>query len=442
MKKPFFLPALLAFLLFLPAAVFAVSAQDAVNFVVKENSFLSDGEEFEQPLVPLIHDGKKFWVVPVISGDSIVTYFPVRQDAKVLSESRAVNRPVFRTADTLREVSFQKAEISKNPSIEWIFTPTYALRFSSLSGMLRNESYQLNTIASTVGSDEVYSLVSQMVPILESLSMTSASLSLLVSDASKEESTFFSAPDSSKIDSLKAKYFLVFEGVAVLDSKALDYREKVDELKQVISTDPQLEPSAKTYLISLADVPAEFNSIGSYLITSVELSSQIDSVYSRVSSRLDFLLNEFDLRIKKQSAFNAIYKENPSVVEKTDGEFSSVFEIVDFILKEENKSRWNASGLVRPLDSKWKETLKLYNERKYDLAESFSQALLSDALVIYRQGFFEEPIVSGNSNDFIFQVILGLLALLVLLLLYNNRDKLISFAKKKDDEEAFQSEVD
>ncbi|MDO8634175.1 MAG: hypothetical protein Q7K34_02685 [archaeon] len=410
----------------------AVAPHEAANFVVKENNYLLQGEEYEQPVVPISNAGKKFWVVPVISGGNVVTFFPVQFEVLVVSTSAPVNREVFKTADLLRELSIEKESISKNPSVEWVFTPTYALRFSNLSNVLANERFQLTTVASTVDSQEAYSVVEKLNVLLEGLSVSAQKTSQLVSAASKAESDFFSEPDTSMFGALKESFDSVGNEIGLLNSTALDYRRDLERLKQIVSVSG-LDPSTKTYLVSLADVPVEFNSIGNYKVYSLEVSESINSVYARVSQRTDPLLEEFASRLERQKAFDEIYGQNADVKEKTGNRFSTASELVLFVLAQENRSKWNSSSLVERVEDNWRQAMLLYNGEKYSLAVSFSKKAFVDSLNVYNGGFFKPPVQSEDYSGLIFQVIIALVVLLVLLVAYNNRDKLLSFSKQNDD---------
>lgn len=416
--------------------VFGVAAHEAANFIVKENNYLLQGEEYEQPIVPIIHEGEKFWVVPVILGASIVTFFPVKYVVLEVSTTAPVNREVFKSADLLRELSIEKEVISKNPSVEWIFTPTYSLRFSNLSSVLANERFQLTTVSSTVDTPEAYEVVDELNSVLEGMSVSAAKTSQLISEAAIAESAFFSEPDTSLFESLKKKFDLAENEISILNSTALDYRQDLERLKQIVSVS-DLDPSTKTYLISLSDVPVEFNSIGNYKVYSLEVSESINSVYARVLQRTDSLLEEFSSRLERQNAFAEIYGQDPEVKEKTSNKFSTPSEVILFVLAPENRQRWNNSSLVARVDDNWRQAQSLYNEQKYSLAVSFSKKALADSLVVYRDGFFEPPVQVQDYSGLIFQAIIVLVVLLTALVAFNNRDKLLSFSKQKDDSEEY-----
>ncbi len=426
--------------LFFSGFAVAVSGNEAVHFVVQEKNFLYEGEKFEQPIVPISHENEKFWVIPILSGSSIVTFFPVKEAAKQLSASRPVNRSVFETADVLRELSLEKQKISSS-SVQWIFTPSYSLRFVNLSNVFNNEVFQLNTIASSFDSLEAAQHVSKMNSALEGLSLQSKEIASLVLEASSLESDFFAVPDTQKAFNLKEKYLEVTLEISNFNNNALDYRKKVDEFKQFISLS-NLDVSDKTQFISLADPPQEFNAVGNYVIDALELSQSIESVYNRVHTRSDILLNEFELRLLRQDAFDLVYGQNALIKEKTSGEFSTLPDLVNYILSEENRGKWINSSLVLTVEDRWRETQQYFNQNNYSLAKSFSQKVVADALSVYRQGFVETQAQNTQSNDLIFQVIFGLAVLLVLLLVYNNRSRILSFSKNKDDEDVFESEVD
>lgn len=424
----------LFFALFFCPLYFAVSSNEAVNFVVKENSFLLEGENYKLPVSPISDSSENFWVVPAVSDDVVVTFFPVREKNKSLSASRATNREIFRTAGILRELFAEKERVSKSNSVEWIFTPTYTLLFSSLALSLNNETFQLNTVSSTLNDSGVTSLSNDLKSDISSMIGRSNNISALIDSAVKAEAGFDSSPSVLKANDLREKYADVFSELRELNSQALEYRSGVNLLKEKISKSSE-EPATKTYLIALSDPPAEFNSIGNYALDASEIEAAIESVYSKVNSGLDFWLDTFDVRVKRNTVYQFLFGTSAGVSNSTSGKFSSVKEIVDFVFDAQNQPYWAAKGGLSAVDSSWKQAQKSFNEQNYETAEFSGKKALSEAQKVVAQGF--EPASQPPeifSGDTIFQVVTVLVIFLALFFAYNNRGKISGFVKGADAE--------
>ena len=430
-KKTLFLAVLL---LFFPIYANSISANNAVSFVTQENHFLFEDEDYQLPVVEITHEGKKYWVIPILSGNTLVTFFPVKSEAKELSLSKPLNRQLFKTADTLRSLSVEKERISKNQQVDWLFASNYVLIFEELSRGLEYEIFEMNIIESTLNNADVSSQVNRMNSSLSAMSLKSGGLTQSITEAIAAEAAFASAPDALSAAKLKDEFDDAFEELFSLNADALSYRDEIQKLKQLISVS-DADAATKDYLVSLADPPAEFNNIGRYVTNALSLQQAINGMYANVDSRADSLLAEFESRVERDKAFRLLYSENTSISRRTEGEFSSLQQIVNFILDENNRPYWKNKELISAMESKWSQAVRNFNERNYALAETFAEKAADDAVAIFNQGFIEAAQPPLLPQELIFQLVIALLALLAILYLYNNRGKIIKFVKQGSEEE-------
>ena len=421
-------------LLFFPIYANSISANNAVSFVTQENHFLFEDEDYQLPVVEITHEGKKYWVIPILSGNTLVTFFPVKSEAKELSLSKPLNRQLFKTADTLRSLSVEKERISKNQQVDWLFASNYVLIFEELSRGLENEIFEMNIIESTLNNADVSSQVNRMNSSLSAMSLKSGGLTQSITEAIAAEAAFASAPDALSAAKLKDEFDDAFEELFSLNADALSYRDEIQKLKQLISVS-DADAATKDYLVSLADPPAEFNNIGRYVTNALSLQQAINGMYANVDSRADSLLAEFESRVERDKAFRLLYSENTSISRRTEGEFSSLQQIVNFILDENNRPYWKNKELISAMESKWSQAVRNFNERNYALAETFAEKAADDAVAIFNQGFIEAAQPPLLPQELIFQLVIALLALLAILYLYNNRGKIIKFVKQGSEEE-------
>src|SRR3989344_4757043 len=422
-----------AILLLLASPVQAISANDAVGFVVRDSHYLLEAENHQVPVSPTTYAAKKCWVIPIVSGDEIITYFPVKNEKAELLTHRPTNRELFKTADILRELNAEKEKISKGQTTEWFFTNYYVLVFNELSTDFSNEIFELNIIDTTLDDKDVTSQISKIKPLVTTISQKSNDISQKINAAAIAESDFFSAPTPEKADSIKNDFTGVFDAILELNTLALDYRDRVGPLKQIISVS-DADAAAKEHTIKLSSPPTSFNNIGKYATSSIELSQDIETIYSNVSSRSDSLLNEFESRIKRNSAFLALYGENEKLKTATGGEITQIQKGVETILSKDNRPYWKNQELIKTLDSKWGQAQRAFNSRDYDSSVLLAGKVVDDIASIYKQGFTENQASPLISQDLLFQIIVGLVVLLVLLFIYSRRDKILSLGKEQEKE--------
>ena len=433
MKRSFWISVFAFFMLLSGAVVTAISANDAVGYVVRDGHYLLTGETHQVPISPTTYDSKKYWVIPVVSGEDIITYFPVKNEKAELQTHRPTNRELFKTADILREFNVEKEKISKSQTTDWFFTNFYVLVFNELSTDFSNEIFELNIIDTTLNDKEVSAQISKIKPLATAISQKSNDISQKINAAAMAESDFFSAPTPEKADSLQNSFNDVFDSILELNSLALDYRDRVTPLKQAISV-LDADAAAKEHTIKLSSPPTSFNNIGKYATSSIELSQGIKAIYSNVSSRSDALLNEFESRIKRNDAFDVLYGENEKLKSATNSEIVQIQKGVETILSEDNRPYWKNQELIKTLDSKWSQAQRAFNSRDYDSSILLAGKVIDDIVAIYNQGFTEtqpKPIIS---QDLLFQLIVGLVVLLALLFIYSRRDKIINFGKETEQE--------
>ena len=411
----------------------AISANDAVGFATREGHYMLSGEDNQVPVSPITYDTKKYWLMPVVSGNEIITYIPIKHEKAELSTHRPTNRELFRTADTLRELNIEKSKLSESQSAEWIFSTSYVLIFNEMSRGISNETYEMNIISSTMDDADMDRQILKINSLIASMSQKTNDISQRINSAALSESDFFSSPTPEKVDSLKTGFDNVFSTILELNELALDYRDEVDSLKQMISVSDQ-SIEAKDYLIKLASPPAVFNNIGKYTTTSLALSSDVDAIYSNVSSRVDSLLNEYDSRVKRNEAFIALYGENEKLNKATGGEIIQVDKGVETILAKDNRPYWKNQELIKTLESKWGQTQREFNSGNYDSSVILAGKVADDVVAIYKQGFVETVPAPLISQELLIQIIIGLAVLLVLLVLYSKRDRILSFGKGTEKE--------
>ncbi len=421
-KKPLILIALFLSVSF---AYGAISSGDAINFVKSENHFLYENEESH--IARITHDEINYWVIRVYLEESPTTFLPVKATAKELVLNKPTNRELFKTADLLWEFTNLKNTYSAQ-NREWVINSSISNSFQKLGRFLSDEIFDLETIDSDLEDTDASAHINSMNSMLVSMALKVTSISQEIDEALALESLFVLEPDTSQREQLKEEFEDVFSLLDNLDSEAIDYRAKISELKQIIANS-DLEAQNKSTLITMADPPQEFNSIGNYNQSAIGLSDSIDAIYAAISSRIDSLLDEFEKRIKRNQAYEILYEENSSLRTRTDGDFITLRSAADYILGEENKPYWKNKTRLKKLEDNWRKARNYFNENNYDSAIEYGNKAIDDVVIIYKDGVIDieqPPIIP---TELIMQIVIILIILLISIYAWNKREKIKGLIK-------------
>ena len=137
--------------------------------------------------------------------------------------------------------------------------------------------------------------------------------------------------------------------------------------------------------------------------------------------------------MQKNDAYNLIYSENEKI--KKDTDFLTLTEAKNYILSQENRGDWQDQSKVRELEQNYARAIKFYDERNFGQSEKFAAQALDDALAVYKKGAKQIAPSEGISQQLLFQIAAGLVAILVLLYIFNNRGKIKGIISKEPTQE-------
>ncbi|MBU0662058.1 MAG: hypothetical protein ABH854_04905 [Candidatus Diapherotrites archaeon] len=419
--------------LILPIAQAAVSLGDAVNFVSNERHFLYGGETVEQLVTPVKHGEQEYWVVPVISGSTPATYFAVKTSEKEIEGSKVANRAIFTAADTLRELGNEKERFSKNPQVDWIITGAYANKFETLGRLLEDEIFEMETIAAEMGDAEAIAEAMKLAAQLKSMSDKCRDIGVKISEAAAFETEFTTQPDTSKTKQLGNKFGEALLPIVGLKDDAITYVSESKKLKSLISKSA-LDLSTRSYLQNLASPPENFNNIGNYAQFALELDGVITGLETRVSTRSDGLLDDFETRQGLDGAWDELYGEDETLRNKTSGNFGTLNEAAESLLNEETSGYWKDQARLGKFRDNWRKAEKFFTERDYKLAVNYAEKAKGDAIAVYKEGYESigpEPLLD---NETIMQIVVALVVLLVVVYAISKRDKIMEMLSPANEE--------
>ncbi len=427
--------AFLAFLLCFSLLAYAeISATEAAKFVGEESHFLYENETVEQPNLKIKHASTDYWVFPAISGDSISTFFAVKTSGKELSTDRATNRKLFETAYFIKEYAKEKEKASKSTQLKWIMSSAVGKRFETLGRLLNDETFQLNTISTTLNDNEITQSVSVLKGQLVELSRDSASIAEKINGAIADEAELTSEPTTESKEKMKKSFDEVFGMLDDLEQLALDYSSNVNKLKQKISV-IDTEAETKSFLINLAKPPENFNDIGSISLDAATEKEAIEQLFVKTSTQIDNMLDEFEGRLERTTTYDFLYSQNKDLI-KIDSKFTSIKKAAEIVLDEANRPNWKESQKVKQLEKNWKDAELFFRKGDFKFAEDSAKKAADDVRVIYKAGFIEKEEKPVISNDLINKAIMALIFILIALIIFNKRGKIIGmFGPKKEEEE-------
>ncbi len=417
------------FFLVLPTA-FSISSQEALDFVSKQNKFLYDNESVELfPNVKISHKADRFFVVSVLSGESLVGLIPVSDDSPtVIPKSIVERRQLIKTAYVMR--FFQQLKENSSQQGSWLFDAVNVEFFSDLSEELKKEKNQLTTVGMELSAyPSLQQDIENLKEQLDAMEPAAASTSALIGSAVSFETDFVAGPDTNRLNKFQLKFRDVFDSIAGLDSLRADYLADLDQLMQGIAlTDLPIE--TKQSLNNAATVPAELQQFRLKADNATALNERFEQIFLNAQTSLDNMLEGLTARENRNNAFQNLYGPDDELLQKTGQQ--SLEQLVQFILLDEYVFRWKAQGGVGDMRTNWSKAETFYNNGSFAEAEEYAEKAKRDALRVYEAGLEEG---NGLNTDLLFTGIVLLIAALIALVAVKNRKKLLSLVSSKVEEE-------
>lgn len=417
----------LGILLLLSVGFFAISSSEALDFVSKQNSFLLNSESASLlPSVPISSGSSDFWVVAIVSSDSVVTFVPINTDSALISDKVIEKRNLIETAYVLRNL----VPFVDSQGDAWVSSSVFSQFYSDLSIDLSNSIFSFENVKSELEKNELSSLAKDVDVIVSSLKNLASSSSKIASfsvDLKTFETSFFYTPDVNQLSDLKEDYDLIFDYVIKLDSDFVSLKSKIDLLKQGIASSA-LSVSDKTSLQSLASLPTKSNRIPSQKSFVVSSSDFIDSLFSSAVSKSEFLVSNLESRILRNSAYQEMFGYNEVLFNNTKEKFSSLQQSYSTIMDPNYEFYWVNQKAVNELKNNWAKANSFFENSKYNLASEYALDSIDNVLDISKDGFVSSEIEQDFS---VIYYLVGLGVGLILIIFLFKKFK----SKKKSDKE-------
>lgn len=405
----------------------AIAAADAVSFVETENNFLKKNEQLETPIVPITHDGKKYWMVPLLSGEGIATYFPVSYADKTLSTNVAVNGQLFSTAQFLRDYLTYRNKLAQQNKSFFVGRDNQLI-IEKLSDALQSEVYELNIIKTELKGVSEQALITEMQSSLNRMATISSDLSQKIGTAVEAESHFTNEPDSRNLSSIRDSFTDAFARLFSLEEEARGYDDKVLRLKGMISTS-SLSSDKKSQFVALANAPPDMktigsNSIGNWVIVSQETQAKIEQVLTASKSKvfLDAAQQELDKRIKRNKAYSEIFSPDPDFSKKTGS--PSLKMAMDDLQSPDKNPLWKNQQQLGVAIEQFNTAARMLNAEEFDLSLVASQKAKRAVELVKKDGL-EEPKTEEFDPTILVNIAIVALLLLIVVYFLKNRQKIV-----------------
>ncbi|MAG22377.1 MAG: hypothetical protein CL943_03700 [Candidatus Diapherotrites archaeon] len=416
---------------------FAVSSAEAINFVENTNHLLFEGETTEiYPAILVSHSREKYWVVSVLSGESVSGFVPVEDASNAtklnVADGKLARKRLIQTAQYLRLFDGLKIDFSRQGI--WVFKNTDVDFFNSLSNELKNERVDLTTIGSELDGYTVLQLMAgDLRGQLDRLYPLATEIAGQMNEFKEEEAVFFSRPDTNSLVKFVKELDAIYALVEEFDSKRSDYLADMDEFKQGIAQ-TDLSIDSKRSLNALASVPPKMIEVSGRITNTFNIREKTDEVYLSVLNQSDNFVQNLELREKRSLAWMAIYGFDEEVVEATRIQgINSVKEIIDLVLSEDYLYQWEDQETLGLLQEKWSKTMAYYDTGSFESARSFAGESKDYVLEVFEAGLVEpeQPI----NTDLLLTGVVLLIVLIIILYVLRNRDKFAALVKMDDGEE-------
>ena len=417
-----------ALLLFLSQAL-AISAQDAINFATQQNNFLYSGETTEiYPNVRIADKAKDYWVITVLSGDTLSGFIPVYDKTAALPDSAISKRNLIKTAYVLRYEK-QINETSSKQSL-WLFDAANAKFFSDLAQDLKNEKVDLTTIKTSLAgysdlqddTDSLSGQLDEMKPLAEQAGQD-------IAEAMAFEAEFSSKPDTNSLNAFQKKFQNAFDAIAELETARARYLAELDSLRQQIAL-INLPLETKQGLNSLANIPSSLQQFSSKATTSIDLEEKIKQVFNGASANVDGLVLGLSTREKRNNAMQALYGMDEEILDKT-GE-GSLDQLMALLSDEAYVYAWKNQADLANAKADWEKAKAFYEAGSFEQAEQNAASAKKYAINVYAEGIKEsEPVIQ---TDLLFTGVVLLIIAVIIIYALKNRKKFSGLVSGSEEE--------
>jgi len=406
---------------------------DPVEFLASETHLLEEGEVPKN--IILIGKGEQnYHVVRVMVGEETSAYFALKESVKEVVTEEVLNKQLFQTAEFISNYQEFKQDVKENPALIWFIVNWGEV--STIITKVSDEELDLMLIKSTLSGSSANQIVSEMESRLSAIQTTLNVLKEKMSATDTLEGSFIQ-PETvvGGETGLKDAIIECYSYLDALNSMKLEYETLKKSLEVAIADDPELAPETKQQLSEAANLPAEFTKIENWFTSAqnMQLEKSLGSALLNASNSSSNFASLIDNRLKRETAFIALYSEDSELKKKT--EYISLKDAFEQMTNAEIADYWVEQEKLDELFQEWKRAEVKFENKDYDRAVLAAGKAKKAAIAAYEGGFVKQ---NGDEIDLglLFTGAVLIIILLIILIIIRKRDALKAFIGGSEEEES------
>ncbi len=423
--------ALLALLISLAGAGFAISADEAIALVTIQNNYMMSGESASAVKEMITYQNTKYLVVATLKGDSVTCYIPVKD-----SDQKIAAGDIEISALTKAAIVFTKmTQLRENTSsANWIYsysTKNYLYDLQNEFTQMMGRVITVQTELAKLGSEAaaLTQLADETQSQLEAIASKSKDIADKVEAGRKKEETFLAAPDTNGVNSYESTYKDIFTQLENYKSDYTAIETNINKLNQGIGAlqTNKLTIDQKRSLQLLLTMSVSARRLPTFFSQNDQLRTIIESVFNSAKNSNSYVETLATRRLRNE-AWQLMYGQNATLA-KLDPSFTTLEKAASAILSEENAAQWVDQDAVDALSTSWNGATSRFNTAEYEKAKDYATKATNFAKAVMQKGANTTPI--DNTQDVVIKIVVGLIIVIIAVFIF---DKFLRKSKPKEEE--------
>lgn len=378
---------LLGFLL-LSSLAFALSSQEALDFV--QSNYLSQTGETLQlfPETPILNQGNSYWVISFLRGTDVQDFVAIEnKTSPKIVDAASTSQSLFEVASGLRLYAETKNNL-QNQNL-WFYSRVNAQYFSQLGQVSSAKKNDFQIVRSDISNAGTLNRIAIMEGLLGQIQTKSKAVADAMDATLKTESDFTTTPSTAQYAAFQSSFSLD-EKLADLKKDLDNYAANVTPLSSAIANDANLDDSAKTIKIKLIALPTEFQRFGEKQSLYVSNKESLDNAFNQAANKALQSSQNVSVRIKRSLAYQELYASDNDFFTKTNKSWSNLTDAQKAITSTDYRSSWKDQTSVGKFETEYRLATDAFEKNRFDDAVAGAKKAKTLAVTIFKAGFKEE----------------------------------------------------
>lgn len=388
----------LALLIFLLSSltVFAVSSQEAINFV-QSGQFAQSTETLQLfPETQIQHDSAPYWVITITRGTQVQDYLALKDGNKLSVETAlSKNQSLFKTAAVLR--SFSDVKNTSAAQNQWFFTRVNAQYFSQVANAANSRKNDLALVRDKITAQTTLTRITTIENLLKSIEEKSNFIAGKLDESLRIESAFYSNPKTNELTDFQDAFDLDSELMG-LKTDLETYSSNLNPLLNAIASDPTLDDSSKVIKTKLLATPEEFKRFNDRFNQYTSNAESIDSLFLSAAQKSVSSSQNVPTRVKRSEASFELNNRDDVLLSKTNSSWATLLDASSAISGKDYRDHWKNQAGVKEFENHYQNALSSFNQGQYDYAISEAKAAKTSAVSVFKAGLESETVDPNNQG--------------------------------------------